>query len=167
MQLPKRRRNWEGLRYTFRLRFWVGTKVPGTGQVVDSRCASCFRWVESGQVSGTPLHSFITHALHPRYTHYSCVAFICMHSSLIRRTLHPASHSYTIYALRSSTFHASHSFPIPARTRSLFMHHIHKSFMRCTFMYQPCSLEPPWSFILLDMYQVPDFVARVLRYGQM
>lgn len=120
MQLPKRRRNWPGLRYSFRLRFWVGTKVPGTGQVVDSRCASCFRWVESGQVSGTPLHSFITHALHPRYTHYSCVAFICMHSSLIRRTLHPASHSYTIYALRSSTFHASHSFPIPARTRWLF-----------------------------------------------
>ena len=59
--------------------------------------------------------------------------------------------------------------PLMCRTHSAIMHRTHSPIMRRThflFMFQPCGLESPLSSLLLDMYQVSDLPARVLRYDQ-
>ena len=80
--------------------------------------------------------------------HYSCVAVV--HYSCVTLIYHPC-----VAFMRCA--------------HSLFMRRTHSPIMHCThslFMFQPCSLEYPWSSLLLDMYQVSDLPARVLRYGQ-
>ena len=106
------------------------------------------------------VHAFLVHALHSltvvALIHYSGVAVV--HYSCVTLIYHPC-----VAFMRCA--------------HSLFMRRIHLSFMRRThspimhcshslFMFQPCSLESPWFSLLLDMYQVSDLPARVLRYGQ-
>lgn len=85
-------------------------------------------------------------------------------------------HSCTIlcsFLILSWFIHHSCAAPYVAPTQYsciIFVHRLdvtldHLALMRRTqspFMYLPCGLEHPWFFFLLDIYQVPDLLARVL-----
>lgn len=109
-------------------------------------------------------HSLTLHMLH--------------HTLFMRRTTHC---SYVAPLIVYATRHCS-CFTFISDSCISFVHYSCAAFMyrscveliccSCVtlispFMYQSCSLETPWSFLLLDMYQVPDLLARVLRYSQM
>ena len=124
------------------------------------------------------IDAFLVHALY-LFTHRCCVALIhrscfaflrCAHSSFMRRTcitLIHASRSFILHASQSFTIHVSHSSIIHVSHPCVAL--IHRS---CVYAYSSlmCHIHSPIMrrtyFLPLDMHQVSDHLARVLRYDQ-
>ncbi len=132
------------------------------------------------------IDAFLVHALY-LFTHRCCVALIhyscatlihhscfpflrCAHSSFMRRiciTLIHASRSFIVHASQSFTIHISHSSIIHVSHPCVAL--IHRS---CVYAYSSlmCHIHSPTMrrtyFLPLDMHQVSDHLARVLRYDQ-
>ena len=139
--------------------------IPVSRSLMRHLC-SCVALIHTSHLFMYYAHSRVTfvHASHSfmRRT-YSCIALTHASPLFMRRT-----HLFVALIHSPYSFHASHSF------NDTFIHALYSFTYRpiyallriSLFMNQPCSLQPPYSVLLLDIYQVVDFLARVLRYDQ-